>query len=59
MEKIIDEKTMGKGHKKYFLIKWKGYSASDNSWELAADVHAPKLIAEFRKRSKRTNNNKA
>ena len=59
VEKILDKKMMGRGHKKYFLIKWKGYSASDNSWELAADVHAPKLIAEFKKRSKKTNTDKA
>ena len=59
MEKILDEKTIGRGHKKHFLIKWKGYLASNNSWELAADVHTPELIAEFRRRSQRANTDKA
>ena len=59
MEKILDEKTIGRGHKKHFLIKWKGYLASNNSWEPAADVCAPELIAEFRKRSQRTSKDKA
>jgi hypothetical protein len=59
VEKIIDEKTRGRGRKMHFLIKWKGYPTSDNSWEPATDVHAPELIAEFRKRNKGTNRNKA
>ena len=59
VEKILDEKPRGQGRNMHFLIKWKGYLASDNSWELAADVHAPELVAEFRSRGKKTNNDKA
>ena len=33
----------------HFLVKWKGYPTSDNSWEKAEDVHANKLIVDFRK----------
>ena len=40
----------------YYLIKWKGYPASDNSWEPADDVHVPELIADWEKRA---NKNKA
>ena len=30
-----------------FLIKWKGYSYEENSWENEGDVNASDLIAEF------------
>ena len=30
-----------------FLIKWKGFPTSENSWEATPDVHAPTLLAEF------------
>ena len=30
-----------------FLIKWKGYSYEENSWENEGDVNGPDLIAEF------------
>ena len=59
MEKILDEKPRGRGRKMHLLIKWKGYLASDNSWEPAADVHVPELVAEFRSRGKKTNKDKA
>jgi hypothetical protein len=43
----------------HFLVKWKGYPASDNSWEKADDVHAPELVKEFYARRKETNKTKA
>ena len=49
VEKILDEKARGRGCKTHFLVKWKGYLTSDNSWEKAEDVHAEDLIVEFRK----------
>jgi len=30
-----------------FLIKWKGFSKEHNSWEVASDVKAPDLVAEY------------
>jgi len=30
-----------------FLIKWKGFSREHNSWEVASDVKAPNLVAEY------------
>jgi hypothetical protein len=37
------------GHKKtlQYLIKWKRYLESDNTWEVAQDVHAPELIQAY------------
>ena len=46
VEKVIDKRKQG--CKLQYLIKWKGYPTSDNSWETTADVHAPQLIVEFK-----------
>ena len=53
VEKIIDMKQMGRGHKTYYLIKWKGYPTSDNSWEPRENIHAEELIREFQNRDPR------
>ena len=34
-----------------YLLKWKGYPESDNTWELAMQVHAPQLIQEYLQRN--------
>ena len=51
VEKIIDMKQMGQWHKTYYLVKWKGYPTSDNSWEPRENIHAEELIREFQKRN--------
>uniref|UniRef100_A0AC34FLP8 Chromo domain-containing protein n=1 Tax=Panagrolaimus sp. ES5 TaxID=591445 RepID=A0AC34FLP8_9BILA len=45
VEKILD--VRGHLSKKEYLIKWKGYKSSSNSWEPAAGVDCPDLIKEF------------
>jgi len=30
-----------------FLIKWKGFSREHNSWEVASNIKAPDLVAEY------------
>jgi hypothetical protein len=52
VEKVIDKKKMGQGCKTYYLVKWKGYSASENSWEPEENLRADELIAEFEKQRK-------
>jgi hypothetical protein len=47
VEKILDAQQRGQGHKLHFLVKWKGYPVSDNSWEKAEDVHTADLVKEF------------
>jgi len=32
-----------------YLIKWKGYPKSDNTWESASDVHASDLVHNYYK----------
>ena len=58
VEQILDMKQMGRGHKIHYLVKWKGYPTSDNSWEPEKNLNADKLSAEF-KRSFRPKKTKA
>ena len=58
VEQILNLKQMGRGHKTHYLVKWKGYPTSDNSWELEKNLNADELIAEF-KRSYRPKKTKA
>ena len=58
VEKIINMKQMGRGHKTYYLVKWKGYPMSDNSWEPWENIHVDELIKEFQSRAQKTNKDK-
>ncbi len=48
VEKILDTRQFGRGRKKQYLIKWKGYPDSDNEWVNHKDIHAPEAIREFK-----------
>jgi hypothetical protein len=56
VEKILDMKQ--KGRKTHYLIKWKGYPTSDNSWEPAENVQAKDLIKEYKEEQRKTNKKK-
>jgi hypothetical protein len=59
VEKIIDVKQKGWGHKTHFLVKWQGYPTSDNSWEPEENIHVEELIKELcKKNSKYTKTKK-
>lgn len=45
VEKIIDEKL--EGGKKYFRIRWKGYGAKSDTWELKKSLNCPDKIKEY------------
>ncbi len=47
VEKVLDTRQFGRGHKRQYLIKWKGYPDSDNEWVDHKDIHAPDVIREF------------
>jgi hypothetical protein len=59
VEKILDAQPRGRGCKMHFLVKWKGYPTSDNSWEPKENLHADELIAEFQKKGPKPNRTKA
>ena len=52
VEQILSMKQMGSGRKTHYLVKWKGYPTSDNSWEPEKNLNAKELIAEFKQGSK-------
>ncbi len=54
VEKILDSWQFGRGRKKQYLIKWKGYPDSDNEWVDKRDVHAPEAIREFENQNSAT-----
>ncbi len=47
VEKILDSWQFGRGRKRQYIIKWKGYPDSDNEWADKRDIHAPEAIREF------------
>eukprot|EP00965_Chrysotila_dentata_P199987 6179713-Pleurochrysis_carterae.AAC.2 len=47
VHRILDEREGSDGSHE-FLIKWKGYKASQNTWEPEANILNKKLIARFR-----------
>ena len=46
VEKVIDAKQIGKKKKWHYLIKWKGYPTSDNSWEPEDNIQGSKELIE-------------
>jgi len=47
VEAIRSHQRHGKKKQLQYLIKWKGYPKSDNTWELEENLHAPHLIKEY------------
>ena len=49
IENILDSKR--EGRRLYYLIKWKGYPDSENSWEPPSCISARGLVKEFHRRN--------
>ncbi|UJR37989.1 hypothetical protein I4U23_030671 [Adineta vaga] len=58
VEKIVSKRTNGKGQV-FYLIKWKGYSSADNTWEPESNVNnCPDLVKEFEAEQANTSENR-
>ena len=47
IENILDARHHGRGRKLQYLVHWKGYPHSDDSWIDHKDLHASDLLKEF------------
>jgi hypothetical protein len=47
IESIIKAQRRGPKRVLSYLVKWKGYPDSENSWVKQGDLHAPELLKEF------------
>jgi len=48
VEERIDDRYNRRQCKRQYLIKWKGYPASKNSWVNKQDLHSNELLAAYR-----------
>ena len=51
VEEILQSWRFGRGHKVQYLVRWKGYPESENQWVDWDDLHADKVIADFKKKN--------
>jgi hypothetical protein len=51
VELIHNHRYYGRKRTLQYLIKWKGYPESDNTWEAAGDVHAPDLVKAYHRKT--------
>jgi len=49
VEQIRNHRYFGRKRTLQYLIHWKGYPDSDDTWEAAADMHAPDLVKAYHK----------
>jgi len=50
VEAVINHRYHGRRRQLQYLIKWKDYPSSDNTWEAAEDVHTDDLVKGYHQR---------
>jgi hypothetical protein len=55
VEAVRSHRRHGRHQKLQYLIKWRGYPESDNTWEPAEQVHAPLLTKPYDRKHRTTN----
>ena len=50
VEAVMGHRFFGRGRKLQYLIKWKGYPVTNNTWESQEQVFAPRLIQGYHKK---------
>jgi len=48
IEAILDSRRKGRGRQLQYLVHWKGYPHSNDSWIAHKDLHADELLEDFR-----------
>ena len=51
VETIVNHHHFRRKRQLQYLIKWKGYSDADNTWESADHVHAPTLVQAYHRKN--------
>ena len=46
----MGHRFFGKGRKLQYLVRWKGYSAADDTWETVDQVFAPQLLEAYHRK---------
>jgi hypothetical protein len=50
VETIHSHRCHGQSRQLQYLLKWKGYPESDNTWEPATQVHSPDLVKQYHRK---------
>ena len=50
VEAVLNHRMFGRRRQVQYLIKWKGYPHSDNTWEPLENIHAEDLIKAYHKK---------
>src|SRR5579864_5890903 len=50
VQAIRSHRRHGRSRQLQYLIKWKGYPESDNTWEWESQVHTPDLVRSYHKK---------
>jgi chromobox protein 3 len=49
VEKIVDSSHNKKTGSTQYLVKWKGYPSTQNTWEPAENLNCPRRLEDFKK----------
>jgi hypothetical protein len=50
VQAVMGHRFFGKRHRLQYLVRWKGYSAADDTWEAADQVFAPQLLEAYHRK---------